>query len=92
MKKAFVALFLSLCLALCAASADARDTDDVGAMLPREQTLHGKVSGNVKTKKFHYQNCRYYDCRDCTKIFKSAAAARKAGYVPCKKCYDYEQK
>ncbi len=42
--------------------------------------------GNLKSKKFHAPNCRYYYCKNCRKVFKSRSAAIQAGYVPCKVC------
>lgn len=42
--------------------------------------------GNVKTFKFHNQFCDHYNCRTCTKIFKTRDAAINAGYAPCGKC------
>lgn len=45
-----------------------------------------QYSANVKTGKYHKPGCKFYDCRDCTKFFRSSAAAKKAGYVPCKVC------
>lgn len=44
------------------------------------------LHGNYKTMKYHNQYCDHYDCRTCTKIFKSKAAAEKAGYSACGKC------
>lgn len=44
------------------------------------------LHGNFKTMKFHNQYCDHYDCRTCTKIFKTKAAAEKAGYSACRKC------
>lgn len=42
--------------------------------------------GNFKTMKYHNEFCDHYNCRTCTTIFKTKAAAEKAGYVPCGKC------
>jgi hypothetical protein len=42
--------------------------------------------GNIKSMKFHRQGCRYYNCKDCTAIFKTREEAINAGYVPCKLC------
>ena len=43
-------------------------------------------SGNVKTMKYHNDGCKFYDCRDCTKFFRTREAAKKAGYKACGKC------
>ena len=45
-----------------------------------------EYSANVKTMKYHKPGCKYYNCRDCTKFFKTPKAAQKAGYEPCKVC------
>lgn len=42
--------------------------------------------GNVKSHIFHGPSCRYYDCGNCTRVFKSRDGAIKAGYRPCKIC------
>lgn len=48
----------------------------------KQQPYHG----NFKTMKYHNEFCDHYDCKTCIKIFKTKAAAEKAGYVPCGKC------
>ncbi len=45
-----------------------------------------RYHGNTKSKKFHLVSCRYYDCKNCTKNFKSKDQAIAAGFVPCKVC------
>ena len=42
--------------------------------------------GNVKSHIFHGPNCRYYDCKNCVRVFTTRQAAIKAGYRPCKIC------
>ena len=42
--------------------------------------------GNIKSRKFHSPNCRYYNCKSCTIIFKSKKEAERAGYSPCGLC------
>ena len=42
--------------------------------------------GNRKSHKFHKPSCRWYNCKNCTKIFNSRQDAINAGYVPCKIC------
>jgi methylphosphotriester-DNA--protein-cysteine methyltransferase len=42
--------------------------------------------GNVKSKIFHRQGCRYFDCAACSAAFPSREAALAAGYRPCKVC------
>ena len=42
--------------------------------------------GNIKSKKFHKNTCQYFNCKNCTKVFKTRDEAMKAGYEPCKIC------
>ncbi len=52
-----------------------------------KQTGSGGVyHGNKKSKVFHKSSCRYYNCKNCTKIFYSRKEAIHAGYHPCKIC------
>lgn len=42
--------------------------------------------GNVKSKTYHRESCKHYNCKNCTKGFKSKKAAITAGYHPCGGC------
>lgn len=42
--------------------------------------------GNVKSQKFHNQECRYFNCKSCTRIFPSRQSAVTAGFSPCRLC------
>lgn len=42
--------------------------------------------GNVDSKIFHKSSCRYYNCKKCTKVFKTKQEATDAGYRACKVC------
>jgi micrococcal nuclease len=42
--------------------------------------------GNQNSYKFHKPDCRYFNCKNCTAIFKTREHAIKAGYRPCKIC------
>lgn len=42
--------------------------------------------GNVNSKVFHRQGCRYYNCKNCTAEFMSREEAVEAGYRPCGVC------
>lgn len=44
-------------------------------------------SGNVKTMKYHKEDCKFYDCRDCKKFFKTPKEAEKEGFQQCKVCW-----
>lgn len=49
-------------------------------------TSSEEYHGNVDSLKFHKSDCRYFNCKNCTKIFNSKADAEKAGYVGCNVC------
>jgi micrococcal nuclease len=42
--------------------------------------------GNIDSKIFHNPGCRYYNGKNCTRIFHSKTEARQAGFRPCKIC------
>lgn len=42
--------------------------------------------GNTSSKVFHGPECRHYDCKNCTAVFKSKEKAVKAGYRPHEEC------
>jgi len=52
----------------------------------KKEQASGLYHGNVKSRIFHRQGCRYYECKDCTAVFRSRVEAIEAGYRPCKVC------
>lgn len=42
--------------------------------------------GNAKSKKYHNQSCRYFDCKNCVVVFATPDEARRNGYIACKIC------
>ena len=42
--------------------------------------------GNRDSKIYHNAKCKYYDCKKCVIVFKSADEAKKSGYRACKVC------
>jgi micrococcal nuclease len=48
--------------------------------------IPGEYHGNVSSKVFHESDCKYFDCKKCTKIFQDREAAIKSGYRPCGIC------
>lgn len=42
--------------------------------------------GNLSSRIFHAPSCRYYDCKNCTAVFKSREEAIQTGFRPCKVC------
>jgi len=43
-------------------------------------------SGNIITKTFHREGCRYHDCLSCTARFATPEEAVAQGYKPCGVC------
>jgi len=46
----------------------------------------GIYHGNRKSHVYHGSSCRYYNCKNCTKVFKSTKEADNAGYRPHNQC------
>ncbi len=44
------------------------------------------LHGNVKSKVFHREGCRNYNCGKCTAVFKNREQAMNSGYKACKAC------
>lgn len=87
MRKFIVSLFL-IGVLISPGSGFAASKTDIGTMLPKELEIQNaqRYSANVKTMKYHAPGCKFYNCKTCTKFFKSPEAAKKAGYVPCGVC------
>jgi len=45
-----------------------------------------EIHCNPDTKTCHKSDCRYYNCKGCTKIFKSEEEAIENGYKFCQIC------
>jgi micrococcal nuclease len=56
---------------------DSVNTDAIPAVL---------YHGNTRSRVFHQKGCEAYDCRNCTRHFKSREEALAAGFRPCKRC------
>jgi len=50
------------------------------------QTSQIVYHGNVSSKIFHSPSCKNYNCKNCTREFKSREAAVAAGFKPCGMC------
>ena len=48
--------------------------------------IPGEYHGNVSSKVFHESDCKYFNCKKCTKIFQNRDSAVNAGYRPCGIC------
>jgi len=46
----------------------------------------GVFHGNQKSRVFHNQGFRYFNCKNCTVIFQSRQEAIQAGFKPCGIC------
>ncbi len=46
----------------------------------------GMFRGNVQSRIYHNAGCRYFNCKNCTMVFKSAGEAQKAGFRACRIC------
>ena len=57
-------------------------------MLPSPPDMASEIiyHGNTQSKILHEPECRYYNCKACTRKFASKEAAIKAGYRGCKVC------
>lgn len=51
---------------------------------PKASQGTGPYHGNTKSKVYHSSDCRWYNCKNCTIIFRSTSAAEHAGYKRCK--------
>lgn len=49
-------------------------------------TASGNYHGNRRSHVFHGPSCQHYNCKNCTKRFKSISEATSAGYRPHNKC------
>ena len=45
-----------------------------------------EIHCNPDTKTCHKSDCRYYNCKGCTKVFASEDEALENGYKFCKVC------
>lgn len=51
-------------------------------ILAAQSTLHGNPNSRI----YHNSGCRYYNCKACTVVFRSAADAKAQGFRACKVC------
>ena len=48
--------------------------------------ISGKYHGNISSHIFHAPDCKYFNCKKCTKILQNRESAIKSGYRPCGIC------
>ena len=46
----------------------------------------GIYHGNARSKSLHGYGCKYYNCKNCTVVFRSVSDAVNAGYHPHNEC------
>jgi endonuclease YncB( thermonuclease family) len=54
--------------------------------IEKQNTLGTLLHGNVRSQVFHQKSCKQYNCKNCTKIFRSRKEALRKGYHPCNLC------
>lgn len=52
----------------------------------KESISTGTFHGNSKSGVYHNPGCRWYNCKNCIKVFSSGEEARSAGYRACNIC------
>jgi micrococcal nuclease len=59
-----------------------------GGKAPRKapQEAVGAYHGNVSSMVFHGPNCRDYNCKNCTAVFRTREEAIEAGFRACGSC------
>lgn len=45
-----------------------------------------RYRGNVNSRLYHASHCPSYNCRNCTRVFASEAAAKAEGFAPANDC------
>ncbi|HER62719.1 MAG TPA: hypothetical protein ENO11_01930, partial [Desulfobacteraceae bacterium] len=60
-----------------------RHDEDFSLYYPDSLEIHA----NSVERVYHYPNCDFYNCRDCTIRFKNARIAEEAGFAPCGYCH-----
>jgi len=53
---------------------------------PTTTSSSGGYHGNTSSRIFHQQNCKVYDCKNCTAVFQNRDQAIGSGYKPCGMC------
>ena len=76
-----VLLAAMLATPVMAASSSAPEHSDV-QLAENSQVVHG----NAKSRIYHNASCKYFNCKACTMVFKSASDAKAKGFRACKVC------
>lgn len=67
-------------------SSELRDTRPDGTNTSNVVSDSETYHGNRRSHVYHGPSCRHYNCKNCTKVFKSTREAVNAGYRPHKQC------
>jgi hypothetical protein len=51
-----------------------------------DRPVSGPFRGNLQSRVYHAPTCPNYTCKNCTQVFHTEAAARKAGFRPAGDC------
>lgn len=56
--------------------------------VPREnaEPTGAVFRGNTSSHVYHAPSCRNYNCKNCTRVFRSEAEAQAAGFTPARDC------
>ncbi len=63
-------------------SGETTQVEHDGTSVPKKT----KLRGNVKSRVFHFPECDYYYCKNCSIEFKDVKVAQQAGFEPCRFC------
>jgi len=75
-------LFVLIRPASTKGSAGSSGAEQNEPILPKK----AKLRGNVKSRVFHFPECDYYYCKNCSIEFKDVRVALQAGFEPCRFC------
>lgn len=75
-------LFLCLLLVVPGFAAARSDREHIVQVAEVSRVVHG----NAQSKIYHNSSCRYFNCKACTVVFRSAAEAAAKGFRACRVC------
>ncbi len=65
------------------------ETGNETAFSQDTETHKTAIKGNAKSRVFHVPSCEFYNCKNCTIIFKNIDIAIDSGFEPCRFCEDH---
>jgi hypothetical protein len=54
--------------------------------VPQATEISQSLHGNARSGIYHNSSCKYFTCKACTVVFRSASEARAKGFRACKIC------